>query len=276
MRILALLLLLAACSRDERPAAPPQAAAPVASPEGSALTGRVLETFDASKYTYLRLSTASGERWAAVPTTRVEVGAEVTLEHPMVMRSFTSKTLGRTFDEISFASGIAGAAAAPSATAPSAAAPFAGAPLPGQAAPAGPKPSAAGFEDLAAWAEQANRKPPAAADKAVGKPAAGGTITLSALYAQRTALEGKVVRLRGKVSKYTPAVMKKNWVHLRDGSGTPEKKDDDVAITTTDSTAVGDEVSVEGTVRLSRDLGSGYFFPVLIEDAKLVPIEPSR
>ena len=66
------------------------------------VAGEVLEAQDVPGYTYLRLKTASGEEWAAVPTTKVAKGAKVTVVNPMVMQGFASKTLGKTFDRILF------------------------------------------------------------------------------------------------------------------------------------------------------------------------------
>jgi hypothetical protein len=62
--------------------------------------------------------------------------------------------------------------------------------------------------------------------------------------------------------------MGKNWVHLRDGSGTAGK-DNDITVTTGDRVAVGDVVTAKGTVRVDKDFGAGYAYPVIVEDAKL-------
>jgi hypothetical protein len=77
------------------------------------------------------------------------------------------------------------------------------------------------------------------------------------------------VAVRGKVVKYNPGIMGKNWIHLRDGSGSNEKKDNDLTVTTSDSAAVGGVVLVKGRVHLDRDFGSGYVYSVIIEDAKV-------
>jgi len=63
--------------------------------------------------------------------------------------------------------------------------------------------------------------------------------------------------------------MGRNWIHLRDGTGSAEKSDNDLTVTTDDQAAVGDVVSVKGTVRLDKDFGAGYAYPVLVEDAKV-------
>jgi hypothetical protein len=93
--------------------------------------------------------------------------------------------------------------------------------------------------------------------------------TVAEVFAKRAALKDKPVEVRGKVVKFLPQIMGKNWIHLRDGSGSPEKKNNDLTVTTKDSANVGDVVVVRGTVKLDRDLGAGYQYPVLIEEAKV-------
>ena len=62
----------------------------------------MLERLDAGRYSYLRLSTSSGEIWAAVPLTGANIGSEVAIENPMPMDGFETKTLNRKFDRIFF------------------------------------------------------------------------------------------------------------------------------------------------------------------------------
>jgi len=70
------------------------------------------------------------------------------------------------------------------------------------------------------------------------------------IFSEKSLLKDTRVEVRGKVVKYNPGIMGKNWIHIRDGSGSREKKDDDITVTTLDSAAVGDTVLVKGTVRL--------------------------
>jgi hypothetical protein len=100
--------------------------------------------------------------------------------------------------------------------------------------------------------------------KATGKDAR----TVAEIYAQRQALEDKTVTVRGKVVKYTPGVMGKNWIHLRDGTGTAGK-DNDVTVTSLDATAVGEVVIVHGKVAVDQDIGMGAPYPVVVQDAKV-------
>jgi hypothetical protein len=64
-------------------------------------------------------------------------------------------------------------------------------------------------------------------------------------------------------------VLGKNWVHLRDGSGSAADNTNDVLVTTRDQARIGDVVLVKGVVHTDRDLGSGYSYKVLIEEATL-------
>jgi hypothetical protein len=61
--------------------------------------------------------------------------------------------------------------------------------------------------------------------------------------------------------------MGRNWVHLRDGSGSPANRTDDLLVTSTGEVKVGDVVTASGVVHTDRDFGSGYAFKVMIEEA---------
>jgi len=67
------------------------------------LSGRVTETMDAGRYTYLHLDTDRGPVWAAAAQMEVAVNDRVELSQFSVMRNFRSPTLDRTFEEILFA-----------------------------------------------------------------------------------------------------------------------------------------------------------------------------
>jgi hypothetical protein len=77
------------------------------------------------------------------------------------------------------------------------------------------------------------------------------------------------VAVRGRILRYMPGIMGKTWIHLADGSGKPATRDFDLTVTTQDTAKVGDVVTVKGILQLKRDVGAGYVYPVIIEDAKL-------
>ena len=93
--------------------------------------------------------------------------------------------------------------------------------------------------------------------------------TVAEVITRRTELKDKAVLVRGKVVKFTPDILNKNWIHLRDGSGSASDNTHDVVVTTKDQVRAGDVVVVKGIVRTDKDLGSGYVYKVLIEEATL-------
>jgi len=213
-------------------------AAPGASPAAAgALRGQVLETRNVDGYTYLRLKTAGGETWAAVPTTAVKPGALVSIGNTMVMENFESKSLKKTFDKIVFGQ-IVDPAAAPAA---------------GTAATPSMPPAAA----------------PAAQPIKVDKASGPDARTVAEVVSGKAGLKDKSVLVRAQVVKVNTGIMGKNWLHLRDGSGSAADGSNDILVTTKDSAAIGDVVSVKGMVRTDVNLGSGYTYAVLIEDAAL-------
>jgi len=78
-----------------------QPAAP-ATPQAPLVTGKVVETMNGGGYTYICLEKDGVKTWAAVPSTKVSVGQDLTLAPGSVMNNFVSKSLNRTFDKIIF------------------------------------------------------------------------------------------------------------------------------------------------------------------------------
>ena len=237
--------------------APPPAAAPQLS-----VTGKVLETMDSGGYTYMKLAAGDGETWAAVNAAKVKKGQTVTVVNAMAMDGFESKTLHRKFDRIVF-----GSLAEPGT--PGKAAPIdSAAAEQGQMPPGHPDASNPQFREMmAAQHSAAGQGPSKVGDVKV--PRAAGGKTVAEIVAQRKTLADKEVTVRGKIVKFLPGIMGRNWAHIRDGSGSAENKDNDLTVTTNDTAAVGDVVVVKGTVKIDQDFGAGYQYPVLIEQAKL-------
>jgi predicted acyltransferase (DUF342 family) len=93
-----------------------------------------------------------------------------------------------------------------------------------------------------------------------------GCITISNLLANKKSYTGKVVKVKGKVTKYNPEIMGKNWVHIQDGS--EFEGGFDLTITTDKKAAIGEDITFEGKIVLDKDFGYGYFYSVLMEDGK--------
>lgn len=199
--------------------------------------GQVLEVRDAAPYTYLRLKTAQGETWAAIEQAPLKVGQQVTIHQPMVMRNFESKALKKTFDQIVF-----GSLADPSLSAPAkgAVSPHAGMGAVAAVAPAVPKLS-----------------------KATGADAR----TVAEVLDGKAKLKDKGVTLHAQVVKVNLGIMGKNWFHVQDGSG--KAGANDLLVTSKDQAAVGDVLTIQGTVRTDVSLGAGYDYAVMVENASL-------
>jgi len=59
--------------------------------------------------------------------------------------------------------------------------------------------------------------------------------------------------------------MGKNWVTLQDGTGAAPN--DKLMASSSEMVAAGEIVTVKGVVRSNVDLGSGYLYKVLLEEA---------
>ncbi len=94
-----------------------------------------------------------------------------------------------------------------------------------------------------------------------------GTISIAEVFEKREQLAGKQVTVKGEVTKYNPAIMSKNWVHIQDG--TDYKGEFDLTITTPDAVAVGTQVVFTGVLAIDRDFGYGYTYSTILESAVL-------
>ena len=93
--------------------------------------------------------------------------------------------------------------------------------------------------------------------------------TVADIVTDSAKLNGKQVVVRAKVVKYNGDIMGKNWLHIRDGSGSAEKGDHDLTVTTATEAKVGDTVLVTGKVSLNKDFGAGYKYTIILEDAQV-------
>lgn len=243
---IAILALVVGCSEPERKTSGPDAADqkpavsnphPVAPVKPSGVQGKVLETMNSGGYTYVKVEIGGAQEWYAGTPTQVAVGDTVVLPpNPMLMNNFTSPTLNRTFEKIYFVSAIGKVGGTAGASA--------------GGGPHGKMPAAAPATDL------------------TGIKKAEGGMTVAEVFKAGASAAGREVILRGKVVKYSPGIMGKNWLHVRDGTGAAGTND--ITITTADSAKVGDIVVVTGKLAADKDFGHGYKYALLIEDAKVV------
>jgi len=203
-------------------------------------SGTVAEIIKVERYTYVKVDTGKEKIWAATPEFHGKVGDRVVVPAGLVMKNFHSNTLQRDFELVHFVGGISGAA---------------------------------NIQEMNQQPQMPSGHPPMGGKSSkpqvdvsrVDKAEDGKTV--AEIFAGKEDLAGKQVLVRGKVVKFLPQIMGKNWLHLQDGSGS--EGTNDLTVTTTAVAEVGDLVLVNGKVSVNRDFGYGYNYEVLLEDAEI-------
>ncbi len=215
----------------------------------------VQEVLQASEYTYLRAKENNNELWLAVPSMQAKTGDTYYYEGGVEMKKFESKDLHKVFESIILLerlntepkTTIVATTDKPNTNTSS------------------NNSSTTNQDGASASSEGYKRKATPPEKKEIKLEAAKGGITIAKLFSEKESLSGKTVKIKGEVTKYTPAVMKKNWIHIQDG--TDFKGNFDLVVTSDLEVKVGDVVTLEGKISLNKDLGYGYFFEVIMEDA---------
>lgn len=98
---------------------------------------------------------------------------------------------------------------------------------------------------------------------------AGGaaTKTVEQVHTEMAQLKNQQVTVTGKVVKVNNGIMKRNFVHVQDGTGS--KNTNNLIVTSAQTAKVGDKVTITGTVVLGTDFGMGYMYPLLVEKASI-------
>jgi hypothetical protein len=196
------------------------------------LSGKVVETLSSGGYTYVNIEKDGNKTWVAIPQTKISIGQEMSFKPGSVMTNFTSKSLNRTFDTIIFSGGVKGKA------------------------------------QTSSVEKKADVKTPIKVTK-VKKAEGPDAYTVAELYEKQSELDKKTIVLSGTVVKFSAQIMGKNWIHIQDGSGDASKGTNDLIVTSQETLAIGDTVTLKGTFSKDRDFGSGYKYAVIIEDASV-------
>ncbi len=207
------------------------------------ISGEILETMNSGGYTYVLLEKNGKKKWVAVREMKVAVGQEISFAPGYEMTGFKSKTLNRTFDKIIFSTG----------------------PVFGQTLLRSHKPAKESSEQMSTGSKGAVG--PFSETVKVEKASELNAYTVAELYKKGYSLDNKSVIIRGKVVKVSVGIMGKNWLHIQDGTGDQEKNTYDLVVTTQDEPAVGDVVTLYGTLYKDKDFGSGYKYSVIVEEA---------
>jgi hypothetical protein len=204
-------------------------------------SGTVAEAINAGSYVYLRLE--EPDRWIATTPLEVSEGDQVEYAGGMEMRDFRSKALDRSFESIWFVQNV----------------------------------SVTGrdLEKLHQGVEESRGSaPPIPKPATVAAPSTGefekleGGLTIAEIQADPAALSERAVSLRARVIKVNENIMGKNWITLQDGTGAAPN--DKLLATSQEKATLGETVTVQGVVRTDVDLGSGYRYDVLLEEATFI------
>ena len=201
----------------------------------------VTEVIQANNYTYLKVKENRAERWVAVSKREIKVGDVFYYDKALQMNNFTSKDLGRTFDEIYFVSQIS-------------------------ETPIGHKTIGGGMSAHSGKVETQKLS-------SITLEKSKGEITLANIFEKRDEFAAEEFEIRGLVVKINKQVMGKNWIHIQDG--TDFNGQFDLTITSQDLPEMNDEVTFKGKLSVNKDFGSGYRYDVILEDAVLMNKKPT-
>lgn len=206
---------------------------------GSTLSGEITEFLQTPSYTYLNVKDNVQQKWIAVKRMEVEVGKTIYYEPGMEMKDFESKTLNRVFPSVWFVSKAGFAKSTQQNKSPS-------------------------EMPMANPHQMSQKKSETKSNVSVEKKQ--GELTIAELYKNLSKYDGKVITIKGKVTKFNANIMDRNWVHLQDGTDFNGKFD--LTITTAINCKPGDIVTFSGKITLNKDFGAGYKYEVIMEQAK--------
>ena len=199
------------------------------------IKGKVIDVIQTSNYTYCQMNVSGKVYWIAINKQEVKKGQTLYFEQGLEMRDFHSQELNRNFSLLYLVQHVSSKA---------------------QGQPSG------------YYASNVEApKPKIVKNKVKIKPVKG-SISIAELFAHKEKYAGKKVRIKGKVTKYNPEILGENWVHIQDGS--EYNGHFDLTVTTQEQLSQGMIVTFEGKITLNKDLGYGYFYPVIMENASVL------
>ena len=202
--------------------------------------GTVVETMDSGGYTYVRLQ--EDNRWVASTTFTVSVGDSVKYGNANEMGEFHSRTLNRTFKNILFTQSLEVVEQ-----------------VDGDAH-ANSQMNTTMANDLGISKSAAMAVPVSGEITTLD-----GGKTIDTIHTDYQQLSGQKVAVRAKVMKVSKNILGKNWITLQDGTG--KAPDNKLLATSTELAEIGDVVTAKGLVKTDVDLGSGYTYKVVLEEA---------
>lgn len=198
------------------------------------ITVKVKEVEQVGTYTYLLVKYKGTEYWVAASKLEAKPGDTYRYKGGLEMEDFYSAQLDRTFEKVIFLDELISANAS----------------------------KEKNTRDVTPGSMAKNEKSDVHIEKSEG------TITIAELFENPKDFEGKIVQVKGEVTKFNAAIMDRNWVHLQDG--TEYKGKFDLTATSNEDFQLGNVIVLEGKILLNQDFGYGYSYEILMENATAV------
>jgi len=207
------------------------------------MTGTVTHTKKAGKYTYLTLDQKGKEVWVATTSTHVLVGDVIDYSEALLIENFEAKSFNRTFDKIYFTEGVKivdGPSLSKDVSLPD--------------------------DNVHKAIQKENITVTAPAKGEI--PKAENGITIEEIYSKLDVLEGKKVVVRARVMKVNKNILGTNWITIQDGTGSAPE--DMLIALSSDIAGIADTITISGTIKTGINLGAGYKFKVVIDEASVI------
>lgn len=189
------------------------------------------EVIQTTRYTYLLANENEKLQWLALPKIEATVGDVYYREEGMNMKDFKSNELNRTFASVMFLKEI----------------------------------QSDKYKNESV--PENHLKPKTEKQNIIITPVEGA-ISIAELFGNANNYANKKIKIQGEVVKFSSNIMGKNWIHLQDGTEVDGKND--LTITTEQKAVVGELIIIEGKITLDKDFGSGYYYELIMEEAKVI------
>lgn len=197
------------------------------------------ETLNTKKYVYIKVTENGNTFWIATAKQPIEIGKNYYYRNPLLKTNFESREHNRMFDSIYLVSNLV-------------------------SHNHGTGNLTADFSKPTPKTETSQKQVIETHTNTVVEHK--GSLKIAELVANPKQYEGKTVQLSGKVVKVNPNIMKRNWLHLQDGS----KNNYDLVVTSNTFVPEGQTVTMRAKVSLNKDFGAGYRYDLILEDGVLV------
>lgn len=195
------------------------------------------EVISGNKYVYVRVEEGPESYWIATGKGKVEAGKRYVFNEAVVKYDFRSESLQRKFDSIYLVTHFL--------------------------------PEARRSELKRLRFNPHSKKP----EEGTGEPGDQGAdtpqvqqVTAKELLDDPKRFQDQRIELSGVCTKVNAGIMDRNWIHLKES---PDAATGIVA--TSDALPqVGETITIQAIVRLDKDFGSGYRYPVLLEEAIII------